>query len=285
MTAIPAALHALDRAKDAYEADGYTVRLDERLPPPFQAFVADAVAERGDELVVVEVRSADMHDQSRNRLARLAEIIKADAGWRLDIVTYEPETLPPAADRTDIVRRVDEARRVAAISPDAAVMLTWSAIEGALHRLSQQRGRAPTRIGSPRTLVRDLAIDGVLSDNQAAELDKLARLRDEIAHGLRAEHPDPDRLDWFQRFALAAADNDLATIDDMIDWFRAHHASPENAALVHDNEDGEHVRLDSGFRDAADVLRDRFETALEADLTEATEILERGDPERQAVSF
>ena len=274
MTAIPAALHALDRAKDAYEADGYTVRLDERLPPPFQAFVADAVAERGDEFVVVEVRSADMHDRSRNRLARLAEILKADAGLRLDIVTYEPETLPPAADRGDIVRRVDEARQVAAVSPDAAVMLTWSAIEGALHRLRPQRGRAPARLGSPRTLIRDLAIDGILSDNQAAELDKLARLRNEIAHGLHTEPPDPDQLDWFQRFAVAAADNDLATIDDMLDWFRAHHAS-ESAALLHAAEDGRHGRTDSVPRDATQVLRARFATALEPDLTEAIEILER----------
>ena len=208
MTAIPAALLALDRAKDAYEADSYTVRLDERLPPPFQAFVADAIAERGDELVVVEVRSADMHDRSRNRLAQLAEILKADAGLRLDIVTYEPETLPPAADRGDIVRRVDKARRVAAVSPDAAVMLTWSAIEGALHRLRPQRGRAPARLGSPRTLIRDLTIDGILSDNQAAELDKLAHLRDEIAHGMHTARPDPDQLAWFQQFAVAAADND-----------------------------------------------------------------------------
>ena len=274
MTAIPAALHALDRAKDAYEADGYTVRFEERLPPPFQAFVADAVAERGDEFVVVEVRSADMHDRSRNRLARLAEILKADAGLRLDIVTYEPETLPPVADRGDILRRVEEARRVAAVSPDAAVMLTWAAIEGALHRLRPQRGRAPARIGSPRTLIRDLAIDGVLSDNQAAELDKLARLRNEIAHGMHTEPPDADQLDWFQRFAVAATDNDLATIDDMLDWFRAHHAS-EGAALSHGNEDGPHIRLDSGPHNADKALRDRFKTALEADLTETIEILER----------
>ena len=114
----------------------------------------------------------------------------------------------------------------------------------------------------------------MLSDNQAAELDKLARLRNEIAHGMHTEPPDADQLDWFQRFAVAATDNDLATIDDMLDWFRAHHAS-EGAASLHAAEDGRHVRPDSGPHDAARILRDRFQTALEADLTETIEILER----------
>ena len=91
---------------------------------------------------------------------------------------------------------------------------------------------------------------------------------------MRAERPDADQLDWFQRFAVATADNDLATIDDMLDWFRAHHAS-EGAALSHGNEDGQHIRLGSRPQDAAEALRDRFETALEADLTETVEILER----------
>ena len=275
MTTIPAALRALDRAKANYEADGYTVSLKERLPPPFDAFVADAVARRRAEIVVIEVRSANMNDQARNRLAGLAKIVAAEAGWRVDVVTYEPEAPPQDPDRDDIVRRVEEARRVADVSPDAAVMLTWSAIEGALHRLSQERGLAPARRLAPRALIRALTIDGVLTDYQAVELDTFARLRDEIAHGMSSNPPEPQRLDWLLRFALAAATNDPTIVKNMIDWFLAHYATPEDAALPYDSEEGEYLWFSAGPHNPSDVLRDQFDTALDADIAEAVEVIER----------
>jgi hypothetical protein len=274
MTTTAAGLRALDQARDAYEADGYTVRYEERLPPPFRGFVADAVALRNDEVVVVEVRPADMSDQTRNRLSSLAEIVAAEDGWRVDIVTYEPEATPGDPERADIFRRVEEARRVADISPDAAVILTWSAIEGALLRRSRARGLVDARAGSPRTLIRSLNINGLLSDNQAAELDGFAKLRNDVAHGLRADPPEPDRLDWLARFALAAADEDPATVEGMVEWFREHDATPEDVALSYDNEDGKYVWFGSRPHDAGDVLQAEFDLALETDIAEAVKIIE-----------
>ena len=275
MTATTAALRALDRARDAYESDGYTVSIEERLPPPFQGFAADAVARRNDEIVVVEVRSADMSDRTRNRLSRLAEIVAAEDGWRVDIVTYEPEEPPADPERADIFRRVEEARRVAGISSDAAVILTWSAIEGALLRRSRARGLANARVGSPRALIRNLNINGLLSDNQAVELDGFAKLRNEVAHGLRSDRPEPDQLDWLARFALATADEDPATVDGMVEWFREHYVTPEDAALFYDKEEGKYLWFGSGPHDASDVLQAEFDTALEADIAEAVKIIER----------
>lgn len=225
--------------------------------------------------MVIEVRSANMNDQARNRLAGLAKIVAAEAGWRVDVVTYEPEAPPQDVDRDDIARRVDEARRVADVSPDAAVMLTWSAIEGALHRLSQGRGLAPARRLAPRALIRALTIDGVLTDYQAAELDMFARLRHEIAHGMSSNPPEPERLDWLLRFALAAATNDPTNVRNMIDWFLAHYATPEDAALFYDSEDGEYFWLGAGPYEPTDVLQDQFDTALDADIAEAVEVVER----------
>ena len=275
MTTTTAALRALDQARGAYEADGYTVRFKEQLPPPFQGFVADAVARRNDEIVVVEVRSADMSDQRRTRLSRLAEIVAAEDGWRVDIVTYEPEAPPGVPERADIFRRVAEARRVADVSPDAAVVLIWSAIEGALLRRSRARGLLEARAGSPRALIRNLNINGLLSDNQTAELDGFAKLRDEVAHGLHSDPPEPDRLDWLARFALAAADEDPATVEGMVEWFREHYATPEEAALFYDKEDRTYVWFGSGPHDASDVLQAEFDSALEADVVEAVKIIER----------
>lgn len=274
MTNIPAALKAIAQAKASYEAEGYEFIIEAPLPPPFEGFMADAVARRGSELVIIEFRSADLNDRSRSRFDRLAEIIGAQVGWRLDIMTYEPEAPRCFPDQEEIVRRVEEARLVVDVSPDAAVMLIWSSIEGALLRLSHDQGLAPASHVPPRTLIHDLTIHGLLSDNQAAELDDFAKHRNNIAHGMPSEPTSPERLEWLAQFALAVADGELSDLEDMIDWFRDHYISPDNAALFYDKEDGDYFWMGTGPYDAEEVLRDQFALALDADIAEAVKEIE-----------
>lgn len=264
----------MDQAKARYEADGYRVSLEEQLLIP-GGFTADAVARRDDETVVIEVRSADLSDRDLERLQRLAEIVAAQAGWRVDIITYQPEAPPPDPAREDVIRRVEEARQVASASADAAVLLIWSAIEGALLLLIQQRGLGPVGTVPPRRLIHTLTIDGVLSDRQAARLDDLALMRNDIAHGLRSYQPDPERFDWLARFALAAADDKVANVEDMIEWFFAHYVTPEDAALFYDKEEGDYFWMGTGPHDPTDVLYDQFDLALDADIAEAVGVITR----------
>ena len=269
-----AALRALDRARVQYERQGYIVTVAERLPTPLEGFQADAVARRGDETVIIEIRSSDMSDATRNRFDDLGKIVATNKGWRVDLVTFEPETPLPAPDSGDVVRRVEEARRVADISPDAAVMLTWSAIEGALIDLRHQQG-TPRRHGrSPYGLIRELAIDGLLSDAQVAHLDRLARLRSYIIHGQSTPSFSLDQLDWPMRFALAAVERRVATVEDMIGWFHENYETPANAGLLYDSEEGEYVWFDRRPYYVDDVLWEQFDTSLESVITEATETIE-----------
>ena len=223
--------------------------------------------------VVIEVCSADLSDRDRDRLGRLAQVVAAQAGWRVDIVTYEPEVPPPDPDREDTVRRVEEARQVADVSADAAALLIWSAIEGALLLLSQQRDLGSVRSVPPRTLIHKLTIDGVLSDNQAAELDDFAKMRNDIAHGLRSCQPDPERLDWLAGFALAAVDDEVANVEDMIEWFFAHYATPEDAALFYDKEEGDYFWMGAGPHDPTEALYEQFDAALDTDVAEAADVI------------
>ena len=267
-----AARRALDLAKARYEADGYTVTIDEAVLSG-EGFSPDAVARRKGETVVIEVRSANLSDRGRDRLRRLSELVGTQAGWRVDIVTYEPEKKPPDPDRQDVLRRVAEAQRVKNISPDAAVLLVWSGVEGALLRISQQRGIDLVRSLSPPALIHRLSIDGVLSDNQAAELASFARIRNNIAHGMGSELPSQERLDWLSQFALAAADGQLSNVEDMIDWFFAHYSTPEDAALYYDKEEGDYVWVGTGPYHPTDVLQVQFNTALDSDIAEAVQVI------------
>lgn len=159
MSMTVAANEALLSAVAKYEADGYDVSLKERLPEPFAALVADAIARRDVETVVVGIKSANASDWSRKRHAKLTEILRTDCRWRLDIHTYEPNPTPPQPDVEDVERRIREARHIAEVSPEAAVLLVWSAFEGALLWVAHERGIAPKRHLPTRSLIQQLTVD------------------------------------------------------------------------------------------------------------------------------
>ncbi len=267
---------AVERARAAYVADGYTVSVQERLEP-LGDFRADAVARRGNETVVIEVCSAGLADWERERIARLAEKVTTQDGWRVDIFTYESVTRRPVPKRDDVVRRIEEARRVADLSIEAAVMLIWSAVEGALLQFSGRRGLGSARAVSPRALILQLNIDGILTDSQADDLDDLALIRNDIAHGMRSTLPDQQRLERLAELALAlaASHDDVASAEDMIEWFFTNYATPEEAALFYDKEEGDYFWLGAGPHDPADVLQDQFDTASESDIAEAVTVITR----------
>ncbi|WP_420622490.1 hypothetical protein [Candidatus Poriferisodalis sp.] len=274
-----AARKALMSAKARYEADGYIVSVKQRLPVPFDAFVADAIAQRGDEFVVVDVRSANMDDWSRDRLGMLREMLRTKSGWRLDILTYTTEAPPTVPDLEDIERRVLEARRLSDTSPDAAALLMWSAIEGALLRVAHRRDIAPKRRLPPRNLIQQLTIDGILSDNQSAAVREFACRRDEIAHGMRADTPAPEQFDWLGRFALSLARGSHADLYEMVVWFVSHYLSPDDAVVSDDRGEGQPEGLVAAPSDVEEVLRLQFEDALDADIDEAASLIKLGDIE------
>lgn len=269
----PAAVHALHQARAHYEDEGFAVTLDARLPAPFEGFVADALARRGAEKVLVEVRPNDIRKGSRDRMKRLAEFVAAEKGWRLDLITFEPEAVPPPLDNGDVVRRVGEARRVSDLSPEAGVSLVGSAVAGALRTLDLRRNKHRRRLTPTRLLIRELTIDGLLSDRQAENLDRFARLHDHIVNGLASPSFDPQTLEWPAAFALAVAEGRFTPIEDMTDWFQRHYEPSELARLPYDPEEGRYTWLGRGPFQPVEVLHDQFDGSLESDVAEAAEIL------------
>lgn len=251
---------AVERVKARYEADGFEVSFGERLPPPHDDFIADAIARRGDRTILIEIQPNNIHKFKSDRLARLSEILESDQSWQLNLETYPVESPLPDPRRDDITRRLEEAKRVASMSPEASLMLIWSAVEGALLAICRDQDLPRVRPGRPRAFVHDLVIHGVLSDNQFKELDWLAQIRDNIAHGLNSKLPSEDQLDWLVRFAQAAAEGEVAAMEDMAEWFT-------------DPEGGIRIQAETG-QAIEGILRQRFGTALESDITEAVALIQ-----------
>lgn len=279
MSATNSELRALADARTRYEAQGYTVQFEERLPAPFDGLIADAVARREGEAVLIELRPTAMTAERRERLNRLAVLVDEQPGWRIDIVSFDPADHAPLPSDDDARRRLQEARAILGTSPDAAVLMTWSAIEGGLWKLSRSQDRAASpRPSAPRRLIRELLVDGLISGAQAARLDDFAQERNLIAHGWDAtSRLQPGELDWFMTFAEALLDDSIPTVDRMVEWFDSNFESPDDAGIPFESAEGGYQWLGFGPHDAEDVLTDHFRDALDEDIALAvSEIETRG---------
>jgi Holliday junction resolvase len=84
-----------ERVAQRYRDEGYQVVVrpfGEQIPPFIAGFQPDLIAIRGNEGVIVEIKINRMDLSSDHQISRLAEIVNARPGWRLDLVVLEPET-------------------------------------------------------------------------------------------------------------------------------------------------------------------------------------------------
>ena len=204
-------------------------------------------------------------------------MVDSEPGWHTEIVSFDPAQFAAVPDEADARRRLDEAQSVVNISFDAAVLLIWSALEGGLWSLSQRNARDPRpRPSEPRKLIRELLIDGLISDGQAIKLDDFAQIRNLAAHGWDASPKmQPEELDWFIEFAQQLFND---TIDTMVDWFLEHYESPGDAGIPYESPEGGYQWRGLGPHYPQDVLRDHFTNAFDVDIRQATDILENQSP-------
>lgn len=262
-TAVPAPPAAQERlareAADRYAAEGYAVEREPRpddLPEWLRPFRPDVVARSAAENVVVKVANRTTL-AGPSWLAELAGAVEARPGWRLELVVHADD----GPGRTSVVaveRRAAEARRLlGAGQAEAALLVAWSAAEGALRLLAAGRGVAP-RSPAPAGVLRELYSLDLLGERQFRLLDAAWRARSAVAHGFESEGPvDPGVVADLADLAARLVRPSYATVGEMVERFRA---------------DGEH----SGRTPLLGVraeLAERYPEADEREIEEAAALL------------
>lgn len=172
-----------------YRAKGYDVVLSPgqvELPHSLRPFQPDMLARSGNETIVVEVKSKQ--SLASPEIGEMARRIDAIPGWRFEMVVLGPSSSiehSAVFEEEEIVRRIQSARLLTQQDPGAALVLAWSATEAVLRRLSL---RADIKLDnqSPLALLRQLRLNGVLTEDDYAALRKSAELRNAQAHGIMA---------------------------------------------------------------------------------------------------
>lgn len=188
-----------------YRDEGYRVVVEPdaaRLPEFLRPFGADLLATRGKQSVVIEIASREELEAS-TRMIALARILELHPDWRLDLVVLRS----PEVDEESPSLSLDpaELRSRARIAVDlnhsgqsqAALLLAWSAAEGALRLIARRQQFDLVDTGSP-SVVNQLAELGMLQPDDARLFNQAERARNAVAHGFSS---DTVTRDLVQRLA------------------------------------------------------------------------------------
>ena len=176
------------KTAEEYRDKGYEVS-GEILLDFLPGFCADLVARKGDEVIVIEVKSRASLATNPG-ISELARIIDSKPGWSFELILVgEPEKLEaPAGSQAlegeNILGRIEEAEKLLeAEHSEAALLLAWSAWEAATRQLIAVEGVPVNDITSPGHVFDQATFLGLISREEYHKFKELQKYRNAIVHG------------------------------------------------------------------------------------------------------
>lgn len=186
MSAVSVIERKLKGIETEYARKGYRVMRASELSANLQflkKYRPDLVAEREDDHVVIEVKSARSL-KGANQLRELAEEIASQPGWRFEVITVDA-----AAEELEALRQpewLDSMLRWDPTEPFGMrefiyLIEVLSVLVRGIALLSDIKVKGK----SAGLLATELAFAGIITQSQLERLQSYLTLRDELMHGLR----------------------------------------------------------------------------------------------------
>ena len=190
----PLESQVIAKVAEDYRRRGYDVEVQPRgrtLPEFLGGFQPDLIARSAAESVVVEVK-VGTRTSVAERLRDIAKRVNSQPGWRFSLVFVSPDEPDEVSEAQSaplslLQERVQNAEALLqADQREAAFLLLWSAVEGAL-RLLGDRAQLPLASLPPSTLIRELYSAGEISREQFELLMRLLPMRNRLVHGFGSQ--------------------------------------------------------------------------------------------------
>ena len=177
-----------EKTEEEYRNKGYTVLRE--APLEFMTdFVADLVARKDDETIVIEV-STRAGLALNPRIGELVETLHAKPGWSFELVLVgEPEKLESPASAQPLygqgtLERLDQAvRALESGLAEAAFVTAWSALEAATRALIAEEVGANSDITMSGHVLDEAVFLGIISRSDYDDLRNMMKYRNAIVHG------------------------------------------------------------------------------------------------------
>jgi len=185
----------LVKLAEEYRNQGYEVAFhpnSEDMPSFLKNYRPDMIVRRGDESVVVEVKSrSSLNSFPSEYLSGLAKVIEQNQGWRLDLVMDNSQDTVPypsksegSLQKEEIEARLSLLKQISTQNSESAVLYAWSLVEATL-RLLAEKEELGLKKSDPLYLVTYLTHEGVISRSEYKLLMDALSLRNTIAHGFK----------------------------------------------------------------------------------------------------
>jgi Holliday junction resolvase len=268
----------LEQVAREYQGRGYRVDLSPGSHKWGLPVAPDLVAEGPNEVVVVQVKSRrSMTDATYAQLTELSELVARRPAWRLEIVIADPVVDETVADlieaspsRELVMERAAQALTLQESGQsEAALLLAWSALEGA----SRVRQQVDGEKDDAELSAKQLYSLGLLSDRQYDLVERASHHKTLVAHGLPpADDFDEDLATRVAHLARQLADESYPRVTEMVDWFMDNYEDPANGVPW---DEGEYVYVLGGPYHALEELQEQFPEVDFTDIEEAAEEIER----------
>ena len=183
----------VEEIAQTYREKGYKVLIKpqgDQLPDFLQAFWPDLIVHKGDEHIVVEVRTRGQISDFP-QVNELAKAVKNEADWRFQLVLLGPENSLSVAGASPFT--VEEIRskimEVALFVEnghlEAAFLMGWSLVEATLRVLAVQEG-IEGETATPDYLLKQMTFEGLIARETYHDLKRAQQTRNAIAHGFKS---------------------------------------------------------------------------------------------------
>lgn len=183
-----------------YSTEGYQVTLRPQggdVPSFAVGQRLDLVAIKGDERVVVLVKENREALRQDTAALQLADLVKAQSGWRLDLVVLNREAgedVSGNAAEPSLAKIEQHLARAEQMSDSGELPLScvvsWAGLEAAMRHAARAAGIA-VKNAAPSFLLRALYAEGLLPQGDFDRLNQAIKVRDAVVHGLQVPAIDP----------------------------------------------------------------------------------------------
>ncbi len=183
----------VEEIAQTYREKGYDVLIEpqgDQLPDFLQAFRPDLTVHKGDEHIVVEVRTRGQVSDFP-QVNELAKAVKNEAEWRFQLVLLGPENSLSVAGASPFtieeirLKIVEVAFLVENGHLEAAFLMGWSLVEATLRVLAVKEG-IEGETATPDYLFKQMTFEGIIARETYHALKHIQQTRNAIAHGFKS---------------------------------------------------------------------------------------------------
>jgi uncharacterized protein YutE (UPF0331/DUF86 family) len=184
---------------EEYRSRGYEV-IEEPSPAQLPDFLSgyrpDLLVRKGDEAIVVEVKSRSSLAKDA-QIRDLAQLLQTKPHWNFELVVVgegERISAPEGArpfERADILRGIEAAERLLESGfSEAALLLAWSTAEATVRLLIEEEGIVLDHL-NPLYILKQAVMNGVIARDDYNFLTNVIKYRNALVHGFKTLDFDP----------------------------------------------------------------------------------------------